>query len=95
MTGVQTCALPILRLRLDKIAAVLFSPLLVILAGFDSFRKALSLSGGVFLGLEYVLIAAVLWRGNAESRMGKAALAAIAILFALVAGKEVYSFFGA
>ena len=71
---------------------VLLAPPLLVLLGFNNFIRVAGLAGGLFLGLQYLLILAVGARVLAPSRGKKIATLALALVFILAAVYEVYYF---
>ncbi len=60
---------------------MLLLPLAVVLAGFNNFLLVVGLAGGVFIGMEYLVIVAVARRALALTAAQKILLDAIAIVF--------------
>jgi amino acid permease len=71
-------------------AAVVFAPLLLILAGFNDFLRTVSIAGGVFLSLQYLAIVYVSRKILPLPLLGRALLDLIALLFFLAAAAEIY-----
>lgn len=78
--------------RLLAAAVVFLLPPLLLLAGFGDFLKVLGLAGGVFLGLEYLLILLVGKRALAFSAAQKLLVNLLVLVFILGAVYEVYYF---
>ena len=102
--GIATGAVPItheIRNALEKdlrwhpsIArlVIIFAPLVAVLSGFNQFVIVLSLAGGVFIALQYLLILLVGRKVLKLSLIQKIALNLIAAIFILAAVYEAYSF---
>lgn len=71
---------------------VVFLPLILVLAGFNNFFAVLKLSGGVFLGLQYILILLVSKKALTESARMKLLIHFMIIVFAIGAIYEFYYF---
>jgi hypothetical protein len=71
---------------------VLLAPLALVFAGLDTFAQAIALAGGVFLSVQYALIAYVsrkILRAEGWRRVG---LDLVALAFAAAALYEIYIF---
>ena len=82
-------------LRWKKIVSrliVTVLPLAAVLAGFNNFLLIVGLSGGLFIGMQYVLIVAVARRALTFSTVQKFWLDAIAIVFIAAAVYELVKF---
>lgn len=87
-------------LRLDlkapawaAVMVVLLVPLALSLAAFRTFFEALSFTGGVFLGLEGILVSA-LWRRAFPAHRFRALSVPLSLIFALAIGYEIAHRFG-
>lgn len=78
--------------RLLAAAVVFFLPPLLLLLGLGDFLKVLGLAGGVFLGLEYLLILAVGKRSLALGAAQKLLVNLLMLVFILGAIYEIYYF---
>lgn len=73
---------------------VAIAPLVLVLAGVDTFVGAIGVAGGVFVSLQYVLILLVVERGGlAQSSVKRIAIKIAATLFLIVAAHEFFVFF--
>lgn len=71
---------------------VIFAPLILVLAGLNSFLKVLGLAGGVFLSLQYLLIVMLAKKILELSAVKKFFLDLIMAVFILAAVYEIYYF---
>ena len=71
---------------------VIFVPLLLVFAGLSNFLRVISLAGGVFLSLQYVLIALVGQRVLQFRGAKKTFLNFIVLVFLFAVVYEVYFF---
>lgn len=78
--------------RLTAAAAVFFLPPLLLFLGFGDFLKVLGLAGGVFLGLEYILILMVGKKALTLNAAQKFMVNFLILIFALGAVYEIYYF---
>ncbi len=72
--------------------AVVFSPLVLVVLGLRSFFSVVSLAGGIFLGLQYLLIILVAKKILSLDRFQKIFLNVLAAVFILAAVYEAYHF---
>jgi amino acid permease len=72
--------------------AIVGLPIVAVLAGFNDFLLVVSLSGGLFIGMQYLLIVAVARRALRLSAVQKFWLDVIAIVFVLAAVYEIATF---
>ena len=69
-------------------------PLILVALGFTDFLKVIGLAGGVFTGLQYVLIVAVALRALSLKRPERMLAYAATALFLLAAAYEIYYYVG-
>ncbi len=73
--------------------AVIFLPVILVFSGLNNFIKAIGLAGGVFLGLEYLLIVLVGKKIIRPKGLEALVLNALSFVFVLAAVYEIYYFF--
>lgn len=78
--------------RSVSLGLVLILPLALIAAGLDNFIEAVSLAGGVFLALQYVLILLVGRKALEFEGWRKLLINATVVVFCLAAAYEIYNF---
>ncbi|MEK7077313.1 MAG: hypothetical protein AAB967_03730, partial [Patescibacteria group bacterium] len=78
--------------RRASLLFVFAAPLALVALGFNNFFRAVGVAGGVFLGLQYVLILLVAWRALKAKPLLTALIGALAAVFLLGAVYEIYSF---
>jgi amino acid permease len=71
---------------------IMFVPLLSVLAGFNNFLLVVSLAGGLFISLQYLLMISVGRRALALARPQKFLMDTLALIFILAAVYEIYYF---